>query len=106
VFVAKLIAVFIAESALTAGKSCGFSGSHCWTRCSRVDEQQTDDVECEHDERVALPAHVLVGLDARKCGRWRVLSGRRNASRGSVCRRNTSAIQVPSGFTSSSKTAR
>ena len=32
--IAVLIALFIAESALTAPKCCGFSGSHCCTRCS------------------------------------------------------------------------
>jgi hypothetical protein len=33
--VAKLVAVFIEESALTAAKPCGFSGRNAWKRCSR-----------------------------------------------------------------------
>ena len=61
--VTKLTAVLSASCQVKAGSCCGLSGSRCCEHQHGEERREADQVEEEHGAGVALPVHLLSGVD-------------------------------------------
>ncbi len=66
VFDAKLTAVLNDESGETPAKSCGLSGQVRLQALQREHDDETDEVDREHRQRVTTPVGLLGRIDARE----------------------------------------